>query len=157
MLPGCTEEKSSTENKVPINDNRPKSFLGEELRSVSSFCYKSVWNKRAACIGTMQNKRGLGTAQQAFWIWILKNPIQKSRVGTSSPCLPNRFSGQEPRCSIKKGFYWKTIRKRRLASNWFDFCQILVCCLYKVCYARTASVQCWIVLCSRTHAGNHSP
>ena len=30
------------------------------------FCYKSVWNKRAACIGTMQNKWGLGTAQQAF-------------------------------------------------------------------------------------------
>ena len=30
------------------------------------FCYKSVWNKRAACIGTMQNKWGLGIAQQAF-------------------------------------------------------------------------------------------
>ena len=30
------------------------------------FCYKSVWNKRAACIGTMQNNWGLGTAQQAF-------------------------------------------------------------------------------------------
>ena len=28
--------------------------------------YKSVWNKRAACIGTMQNKWGLGIAQQAF-------------------------------------------------------------------------------------------
>ena len=27
---------------------------------------KSVWNKCAACIGTMQNKWGLGTAQQAF-------------------------------------------------------------------------------------------
>ena len=30
------------------------------------FCYRSVWNKRAACIGTMQIKMGLGTAQQAF-------------------------------------------------------------------------------------------
>ena len=27
---------------------------------------KSVWNKCAACIGTMQNTWGLGTAQQAF-------------------------------------------------------------------------------------------
>ena len=27
---------------------------------------RSVWNKRAACIGTMQIERGLGTAQQAF-------------------------------------------------------------------------------------------
>ena len=30
------------------------------------FCYKSVWNKRAAYIGTMQNKWGFGIAQQAF-------------------------------------------------------------------------------------------
>jgi len=32
----------------------------------------------------------LGTAQQAFWIWILKNPIQKSQVGTSLHCLPQQ-------------------------------------------------------------------
>ena len=66
MWSGRTDKKNSAENKVPINDDRPKSFLGEELWSVSSFCYKSVWNKRVACIGTMQNKWGLGTAQQAF-------------------------------------------------------------------------------------------
>ena len=72
MWPGRTDEKSSAENKVPINDDRPKSLLREELWSVSSFCYKSVWNKRVACIGTMQNTWGLGTAQQAFWIWFLE-------------------------------------------------------------------------------------
>ena len=33
---------------------------------------RSVLKKRAACIDTMQNKWGLGTAQQAFWIWIWK-------------------------------------------------------------------------------------
>ena len=111
---------------------------------------RSVLKKRAACIGTVQNEGDWAQPNKHF-------AKQKWHLYRQKPCLPNRFSGQEPRCSIKKGFYWKTIRKRRLASNWFDFCRILVCCLYKVCYARTASVQCWIVLCSRTHAGNHSP
>ena len=66
MWPGRTDKKSSAENKVLINEDRPEPRLLGELRSVSSFCYKSDWNKRAACIGTMQNKWGLGTAQQAF-------------------------------------------------------------------------------------------
>ena len=62
---GRTDEKSSTENKLSINDDRPESFE-KNSGLVSSFCYKSVWNKRAACIGTMQHRWGLGTAQQAF-------------------------------------------------------------------------------------------
>ena len=36
------------------------SVVGE---SQAFFC---VWGKRAACIGTMQNKWGFGTSKQAF-------------------------------------------------------------------------------------------
>ena len=60
------EEKDSTEKtKFRLNDDSLGFFPHGRVLGYL-FCYKSVWNKRAACIGTMQNKWGLGIAQQAF-------------------------------------------------------------------------------------------
>ena len=61
----CRGKEHCRKNEVPINEDSLGFFPhGRTLGYL--FCYKSVWNKRAACIGTMQNKWGLGTAQQAF-------------------------------------------------------------------------------------------
>ena len=59
------EEKDGTEkNEVPINDDSLGFFPhGRALGCL--FCYKSVWNKRAACIGKCRSK-GFGISQQAF-------------------------------------------------------------------------------------------
>ena len=50
--------------RVERGEMEPETFMTEINDMISSLV--SVWNKRAACIGTMQIKRGLGTAQQAF-------------------------------------------------------------------------------------------
>lgn len=61
----CRGKEHCRKNEVPINEDSLGFFPhGRTLGYL--FCYKSVWNKRAACIGTMQNKWGLGIAQQAF-------------------------------------------------------------------------------------------
>ena len=117
MGPGRTDEKSSAENKVPINDDRPKSLLREELWSVSSFCYKSVWNKRVACIGTMQNTWGLGTAQQAFWIWIWK--IRFKIASWYQLALLAGTAYRKTHVSIfTSDFSWKKPRRRTSARHY---------------------------------------
>ncbi len=59
----CRRKEQRRKNEVPINDDSLGFFPhGRVLGCL--FCYKSVWNKRAACIGTMQNEGG--TSQQAF-------------------------------------------------------------------------------------------
>ena len=42
------------------------------IPQASALRLKSIFQKCAACIHRMQNTRGLGTAQQAFWIWFLE-------------------------------------------------------------------------------------
>ena len=42
------------------------------IPQASALRLKSILQKCAACIHRMQNTRGLGTAQQAFWIWFLE-------------------------------------------------------------------------------------
>ena len=70
----------------------------------------------------MQNERGLGTAQQAFWIWILKNPIQKSQVGTKLHCLRRRCFRQLLRKKFSDHFSFARISSALtpLASSFFS-------------------------------------
>ena len=55
-------EAMANEVTIVTAGHNIKSNKGSKTAGVD----RSVWNKRAACIGTMQIERGLGTAQQAF-------------------------------------------------------------------------------------------
>ena len=75
------EEKSSAEkNEVSINNDSPGFFYcGRALGCL--FCYKGVWNKRAACIGTVQNEGDWAQPNKHF-------AKQKWHLYRQKPCLP---------------------------------------------------------------------
>ena len=108
--------------------------------------FYSLWHKNSSgysvfgspCGASILHK-GLGLSQQAFFIFgqgIWKS--EKSQAGTRLLCLLSKpYLLFLPLLILQFG------------------AEILAVSISN--YARTASVQCWIVLCSRTHAGNHSP
>ena len=53
----CRRKEQRRKKEVSINDDSLGFFPYGRVLGYP-FCYKSVWNKRAACIGTMQNKWG---------------------------------------------------------------------------------------------------
>ena len=117
MWSGCTEEESSTENKVPINDNRPKSFLGEELRSVSSFCYKSVWNKRAACIARCRTKGDWAQPNKHFEFGFEKSD-SKIASWYQLALLAGTAYRKTPASIFTSDFSWKKPRRRTSACHY---------------------------------------
>ena len=69
----------------------------------SALRLKSILQKCAACIRRMQNARGLGTAQQAFWIWFLEIGFKNCKLVPACPACHNNASFLSAICNFQIG------------------------------------------------------
>ena len=74
------------------------------IPQASALRLKSIFQKCAACIHRMQNTRGLGTAQQAFWIWFLEIGFKNCKLVPA--CTACRYNVID---EIKKLFHHRRL------------------------------------------------
>ena len=87
------------------------------IPQASALRLKSIFQKCAACIHWMQNTRGLGTAQQAFWIWFLEIRFKNCKLVPACTACYNcvgseRFTASELYRRPNLSYNWDVQRER---------------------------------------------